>query len=121
MGVLRLLMQQLSPLQAAGVYSSQTPPPGSHGAGRQARSRAGPLHRAAEGKQHMPSEYDATTQAFRLVSGSYRCTVRHAGTGQWLAVIRAGGQGADAFSFDTQAAAQAQCGQQREVLPLLAS
>ncbi len=69
----------------------------------------------------MPWEYDASTQAYCLVSGSYRCTVRHTTAGQWLAVISHEGQGADAYSFDTQAAAQAQCEQQWEVLPLLAS
>jgi hypothetical protein len=54
-------------------------------------------------------EFDPRTQASSLVSGSYRCTVRRAGTGQWLAVISAGGQGADAYSFDTQAEAEAWC------------
>ena len=57
----------------------------------------------------MPWEYDANTQVYRLVRDSYRCTVRCAGTGQWLAVISAGGQGADAYSFDTQVEAQAWC------------
>ena len=57
----------------------------------------------------MPWEYDASTQAYRLVSGSYRCTVRRTAVGQWLAVISHQGQGADAYSFDTQAEAQAWC------------
>ena len=57
----------------------------------------------------MPWEYDASTQAYRLVSGSYRCTVRGMTGGQWLAVINWQGQGADASSFDSPAAAQAWC------------
>ncbi len=57
----------------------------------------------------MPWEYDARTQAYCLVSGSVRCTVRHTTAGPWLAVIRVAGQGADAYSFDTPAAAQAWC------------
>ena len=55
----------------------------------------------------MPWDYDARTQAYRLVRGSYRCTVRRTATAQWLAVISRAGQGADAYSFDTQADAQA--------------
>ncbi len=57
----------------------------------------------------MPWEYDARTQLYRLVSGSYRCTVRRTASGQWLAVISRQGQGADAYSFDTLAEAQAWC------------
>ena len=57
----------------------------------------------------MPWDYDARTQAYRLVRGSYRCTVRRTATAQWLAVISRAGQGADAYSFDTQADAQAWC------------
>ena len=57
----------------------------------------------------MTWEYDPTTKAFSLVSGIYRCTVRHTAAGQWSAVISAQGQGADAYSFDTQAEAQAWC------------
>ena len=57
----------------------------------------------------MTWEYDPITQAYNLVSGSYRCTVRHTGAGQWSAVISAQGHGADAYSFDTQAEAQAWC------------
>ena len=53
--------------------------------------------------------YDPITQASSLVSGHYRCTVRRTGTGQWMAVISWQGQGADAYSFDTQAEAQAWC------------
>ena len=53
--------------------------------------------------------YDPVTQASSLVSGHYRCTVRHTAMGQWLAVISAAGQGADAYSFDTPAAAQTWC------------
>ena len=54
-------------------------------------------------------EYEASTQAYRLVSGSYRCTVRRTVAGPWLAVISWQGQGADAYSFDTLADAQAWC------------
>ena len=57
----------------------------------------------------MPWEYDSVTTAYSLVSGSYRCTVRHTAAGQWLAVISHAGQGADAYSFDTQTEAQAWC------------
>ncbi len=57
----------------------------------------------------MPWEYDANTQGYRLVCGSYRCTIRRTGTGQWMAVISSRGQGADAYSFDTQAEAEAWC------------
>jgi hypothetical protein len=57
----------------------------------------------------MPWEYDARTQVYRLVSGSYRCTVRRMTGGQWLAVISWQGQGADAYSFDTPDEAQAWC------------
>ncbi len=57
----------------------------------------------------MPWEYDARTQAYRLVSGTYRCTVRRTADGPWLAVISWPGQGVDAPSFDTQAEAQAWC------------
>ena len=57
----------------------------------------------------MPWEYDASTQAYRLVSGSYRCTVRRTAVGPWLAVISWQGQGADAYSFDTLDEAQAWC------------
>ena len=53
----------------------------------------------------MPWEYDPVTKAYRLVSDSYRCTVRHTAAGQWLAVISGQGQGADASSFDTPAEA----------------
>ncbi len=53
--------------------------------------------------------YDLRTQAYSLVAGRYRCTVRPRATGQWLAVISWQGQGADAYSFDTQAEAQAWC------------
>ena len=53
--------------------------------------------------------YDPRTEAYSLVSGSYRCTVRHTAGGHWLAVISYQGQGADAYSFDTQAEAQAWC------------
>ncbi len=51
--------------------------------------------------------YDPITQASSLVSGIYRCTVRRTTAGQWSAVISAQGQGTDAYSFDTQAEAQA--------------
>jgi hypothetical protein len=54
-------------------------------------------------------EYDPTTQAYSLVSGIYRCTVRHTAPGPWSAIISSQGQGADAYSFDTQAEAQAWC------------
>ena len=57
----------------------------------------------------MPWEYDPVTKAYSLVSGIYRCTVRHTAAGPWLAVISHAGQGADAYSFDTPAAAQAWC------------
>ena len=57
----------------------------------------------------MTWEYDPTTQAYSLVRGSYRCTVRRTAAGQWLAVLSHAGHGADAYSFDTQAAAQAWC------------
>ena len=57
----------------------------------------------------MPWDYDASTQAYRLVRGSYRCTVRCTATAQWLAVISQAGQGADAYSCDTQADARAWC------------
>ena len=57
----------------------------------------------------MPWEYDPVTQTYRLVRGRYRCTVRHTAADHWLAVISAAGQGADAYSFDTQAEAQAWC------------
>ncbi len=57
----------------------------------------------------MPWEYDPRIQAASLISGIYRCTIRHTGTGQWMAVISSRGQGADAYSFDTQADAQAWC------------
>ncbi len=57
----------------------------------------------------MPWDYDATMQGYRLVSGRYRCTVRRTAVGAWLAVISWQGQGADAYSFDTQAEAQAWC------------
>ena len=53
--------------------------------------------------------YDPRTRAYRLVSGRYRCTVRRTAAGQWLAVISHAGQGADAYSFDTPAEAQAWC------------
>ena len=53
--------------------------------------------------------YDARTEAYSLVTGLYRCTVRHTAAGQWLAVISHEGQGADAYRFDTQAEAQAWC------------
>jgi hypothetical protein len=57
----------------------------------------------------MPWEYDPVTQTYRLVRGRYRCTVRHTAADHWLAVISAAGQGADAYSFDTQAEALAWC------------
>ena len=57
----------------------------------------------------MPWVYDPTTKAYSLVSSIYRCTVRHTAAGQWLGVISHEGQGADAYSFDTQAEAQAWC------------
>ena len=57
----------------------------------------------------MPWEYDPVTKTYRLVRGRYRCTVRHTAADPWLAVISAGGQGADADSFDSQAEAQAWC------------
>ena len=57
----------------------------------------------------MQWEYDPITKAARLVCGIYRCTVRRTTTGQWSAVISSQGQGADAYSFDTQAEAQAWC------------
>ena len=57
----------------------------------------------------MPWEYDALTKTYSLVSGLYRCTVRHTATDQWLAVISVAGEGADTYSFDTQAEAQAWC------------
>ncbi len=57
----------------------------------------------------MPWEYDARTQAYRLVSGWYRCTVRRTTSGSWLAVISWQGQGTDAYSFATPADAQAWC------------
>ncbi len=53
--------------------------------------------------------YDPVTQAYSLVRGRYRCTVRHTAAGQWLAVISDAGHGADAYSFDGQAEAQAWC------------
>ena len=53
--------------------------------------------------------YDPRTQASSLVAGPYRCTVRRTIAGQWSAVISAQGQGTDAYSFDTQAEAQAWC------------
>ena len=57
----------------------------------------------------MPGESDPVTQTYRLVRGRSRCTVRHTAADHWLAVISAGGQGADAYSFDSQAEAQAWC------------
>ncbi len=51
--------------------------------------------------------YDPITKTYSLVSGIYRCTVRHTAAGQWLAVLSHAGHGADAYSFDTQAEAQA--------------
>ena len=60
-----------------------------------------------EQEQPPPWEYDPRTQASSLVSGIYRCTIRRTGTGQWMAVISSRGQGADAYSFDTRAEAQA--------------
>ena len=54
-------------------------------------------------------EYNPLTKTSILVSDLYRCTVRHTATGQWLAVISDAGHGADAYSFDTQAEAQAWC------------
>ena len=62
-------------------------------------------------EQEQPAswEYDPRIQASSLVSGIYRCTVRRTGTGQWMAVISSGGQGADAYSFDTRTEAEAWC------------
>ena len=57
----------------------------------------------------MPWEYDPVTKTYRLVRGRSRSTVRHTAADHWLAVISAAGQGADAYSFDTQADAQAWC------------
>ncbi len=57
----------------------------------------------------MTWEYDPLTKTSSLVRGRYRCTVRHTATGHWLAVISHDGHGADAYSFDTQADAQAWC------------
>ena len=51
----------------------------------------------------MTWEYDPLTKTYSLVSGIYRCTVRHTAAGQWLAVLSHEGHGADAYSFDTQA------------------
>ena len=56
----------------------------------------------------MTWEYDPIMQASCLVAGRYRCTVRHTASSQWLAVISYEGQGADAYSFDTQTEAQAE-------------
>ncbi len=53
--------------------------------------------------------YDPPTQAYRLIAGMYRCTVRRMTSGQWLAVVSRQGQGADAYSFDTLVEAQAWC------------
>ena len=53
--------------------------------------------------------YDPQTQTYALLNGRYRCTVRHIASGAWLAVISVEGQGADAYSFDTQEEAQAWC------------
>ncbi len=44
----------------------------------------------------MPWNYDARTQVYCLVRGSYRCTVRRMATAPWLAVISHAGPGADA-------------------------
>ena len=57
----------------------------------------------------MTWEYDPITKAASLVTGFYRCTIRHTAAGQWLAVLSHAGHGADAYSFDTQAEAQAWC------------
>ena len=57
----------------------------------------------------MSWDYDASMQAYCLVRGRDRCTIRRAGTGQWLAVTSAGGQGANAYSFDSRAETQAWC------------
>ena len=53
--------------------------------------------------------YDPPTQAYRLIAGRYRCAVRRMPAGQWVAVVSHHGQGADAYSFDTQAEAQTWC------------
>ena len=53
--------------------------------------------------------YDPQTKTYALLNGRYRCTVRHTAAGEWLAVISVQGHGADAYSFDTQAEAQAWC------------
>ncbi len=53
--------------------------------------------------------YDPQTQAYRLIAGRYRCAVRRMTAGQWVAVVSQQGQGADAYSFDTQAEAQTWC------------
>jgi hypothetical protein len=57
----------------------------------------------------MTWEYDPITKAYSLVRGIYRCTVRRTAAGQWSAVISSQGHGADAYSFDTLAEAQAWC------------
>ena len=54
-------------------------------------------------------KYDPLTTTYSLVSSRDRCTVRHTTADQWLAVISHEGQGADAYSFDTQTEAQAWC------------
>ncbi len=53
--------------------------------------------------------YDPQTKIYSLLNGLYRCTVRHTASREWLAVISVEGHGADAYSFDTQAEAQAWC------------
>ncbi len=53
--------------------------------------------------------YDPQTKTYALLNGLYRCTVRHTAAREWLAVISIQGHGADAYSFDTQAEAQAGC------------
>ena len=57
----------------------------------------------------MSWEYDPITKAYSLITGIFRCTVRHTTAGQWLAVLSQEGHGAAAYSFDTQADAQAWC------------
>jgi hypothetical protein len=53
--------------------------------------------------------YDPLTKAYSLLTGLFRCTVRHTAAGQWLAVISCQGHGTDGYSFDTLQEAQAWC------------
>ena len=57
----------------------------------------------------MPGESDPVTHTYRLVRGRYRLTVRHTAADHWLTGISAAGQGANAYSFDSHAEAQAWC------------